>query len=85
MDRKLFSKIRSNRLSTPKKDNILALCLALNLNMEEASDLLGRAGYSFSPGRKTDVIIEYCIEKKKYNIFDVNMLLAQYDLPSLGE
>ena len=40
LDRRLFSKIRSNRKYLPSKHTVFALIMALKLNMEDADDLL---------------------------------------------
>ena len=63
---------------------ILALAIALELTLEETDDLLERAGYALSHASKFDVIVEYFIVNKKYNIFEMNEVLFRYDLPLLG-
>ncbi|MCJ8008203.1 hypothetical protein ACFFF5_11240 [Lederbergia wuyishanensis] len=83
IDRKLFSKIRSNPGYRPKKNTIIALALALELNQEEMDTLLHSAGYTLSDSETFDLIIQFCIEKKIYNIHDVNEALDHYDLKLL--
>ena len=85
MDRKLFSKIVSNRNYKPSKDTAIALILALRLNLDEANDMLARAGYVFSHSSKRDIIIEYFIREKIYNIDDINEVLYKLDQKVIGK
>jgi O-acetyl-ADP-ribose deacetylase (regulator of RNase III) len=84
LDRKLFSKIRTGKGYTPSKKTALALAIALELTLDETDDLLERAGYALSHAVKFDVIIEYFIVNGKYDIFEINEVLFEYDLPVLG-
>lgn len=84
IDRKHFSKIRSNPDYKPSKRTALALALALELSLDETKDLLARAGLALSPSIIFDIIIEYCIRTRNYNIYDINCILFQYDQPTLG-
>lgn len=84
IDRRLFSKIRSNPSYHPKKPTAVALAMALELNMDDAIDLLGRAGIALSDANLFDLIIEYCIENRIYDLFTVNAILFEHDQLLLG-
>ena len=84
IDRKHFSKIRSNIDYTPSKKTALALAVALELSLDETRDLLARAGLALSPSMIFDQIIKYCIETGNYNIYEINCILFKYDQPTLG-
>ncbi|MBR1700753.1 MAG: RNase III inhibitor [Lachnospiraceae bacterium] len=85
VDRKLFSKIRSNPAYQPKKITAVAFALALKLNLDETKDLLGRAGYALSPSSVSDLIVEYFIEHEVYDTYTINLALFEHDQPLLGE
>ena len=84
IDRKHFSKIRSNKDYKPSKKTALALAVALELSLDETKDLLIRAGLAFSPSNNFDKIMEYCIATKHYDIHEINSILFEYDQPLLG-
>lgn len=75
IDKRLFSKIVSDREYKPSKDTAIALALALKLSLNDANDFLSRAGYTFSHSSKRDVIIEFFFRNKIYNLMDINEVL----------
>ena len=84
LDRKHFSKIQCNEKYHPKKKTVMALCIALQLDLDQSKDLLARADWAFSPSRKVDLIVQKAIEEKQYDIFQLNMILFKYTNEILG-
>lgn len=77
IDRRHFHRIKTNPDYQPDKATVFLFALALELNVRETEKLLKTAGYAFSDSSKRDVIVKYFIEKKKYDIMEVEDALTE--------
>ena len=84
MDRKHFSKLRSDPHYRPGKRTAVALAVALELTLEQTGALLEKAGFALSHSSKFDVIVEYFIRQGEYDVFLINEALYRFDQPTLG-
>ena len=83
VDKKTFSKIKNNPDYHPKKITALCLCIGARLNLDQAKDLLSRAGYALSPSDMTDVIFSFFLENEIYDIYEIDFQRERYGLPPL--
>lgn len=79
IDRRLFSKIRSDKNYHPSKETIILLAIALELSEKELDDLLESASYSLPKNNKYDLIIRFCFINKIFKLTDINELLDEYE------
>lgn len=84
IDRRLFNKIKNNPGYRPGKQTVLAFAVALGLSLEETREMLSKAGFSLTHSSKSDIVVEYCIMNRIYDIFEINQVLFKLDLQPLG-
>lgn len=84
IQRSLFSEMTNNINYMPSKPLAVACAVALELPMEETQEMLKKAGFFFSRASKSDIITQYFMERRNYNIFKINEALFAFDQPLLG-
>lgn len=84
IDRRLFSKIRSNPGYRPSKQTALAFAVALRLNRQETDRLLRTAGLALSRSSYFDLIVAFFIDRGIFDVLRINEVLYAYDQPLLG-
>lgn len=84
MDRRHFNHIKNTPDYRPKKETVLALAVALKLNLRETESLLKRAGFALTDSDRRDRALRYFIGHRLYDIHQINVMLFEYDMPLLG-
>ncbi len=84
IDRRLFSKIRSNKDYHPSKETIILLAIAIELTEDELEDLLTSASYSLPMNTTYDLIIRFCFKEKIYNLNQINEFLYDHNCKVLN-
>lgn len=86
ISRSVFSNIRSMNITghKPKKMTVVAICLALGLDLQQSTELLNIAGYAFSQNSKVEKLIAWCLENTtmyEFSVMDINDIIYE----KLGE
>ena len=79
-----FEIVRNNMDYKPSKTTALAFAFALELDVDETKDFIGRAGFALSHSSKFDVIVEYFLVNRNYDVFELNEVLFAFDQPLIG-
>ena len=85
IDRRLFSKIRSNKDYHPSKETVILLGLGLELSEKEIEELLESASYSLPMNTTFDLIVRFCFKEHIYDVGTVNEFLYDHECKLLNE
>ncbi|MBR2526946.1 MAG: macro domain-containing protein [Blautia sp.] len=83
ISKQLFSKMLSNKYYQPTKNTVIQLAIGLQLDVNQTQRLLEKAGYTLTRSSKVDLVVQYYIERKVYNVKFINLALEDCGLPLL--
>ncbi len=84
VSRQLFSRLINDDNYVPRKSTLVKLAIGFHLNLAQTQTLLGKAGYALTNGSKSDLIVRYYIDQKKYNLIEIDFALYDNGLPTLN-
>lgn len=77
IDKRLFSKIRSNNDYHPSFGTVTLLALALELTTNEYINLLESASYSLPQNSYANIALKYCFDNNIYDVVYVDSLIYE--------
>lgn len=83
LSRQDFSRI-TKLGAKPKRETIYSVAIGLQATWEETTKLLSSVGYAFRKNSKFDVILQYCIKNKVYEVAKINTALDSYGQKTLA-
>ena len=78
VDRRIISRLRSDSNAAVSKNTAISLAIALKLTAEETKELLALSGWALSDSSTFDRIIMFFLEKRRYNLAEINETLYAY-------
>ena len=77
IDRRIISKLKKDKKYQPSRSTAILIAIGLRLNIEETNALLMKAGYALSHSRVEDLIVEFFIRRKIYDLYLINLALYE--------
>lgn len=84
VSKQTWYKIMNEKGYKPSKNTVICFAIALELSLDETLRLLSTVGFTLSKSSKFDIIIEYFLINKEYDIFVINETLFKFDQVCLG-
>ena len=85
IDKRTYHKIKSDFGYKPSRLTAFRCCIGLQLDVEEAEELLKLAGMAFSPNDPDDLVVKFCLENGIRDIPGINYMLYRYATRPLNE